>query len=319
MITKKQFQNLIAAISFTTSIVSCGPSEEKESQVNTTSNQSMPSDQEGKDEEQESKLITEIVAESEELSTLLQAVVSADLVDVLGNEEGAFTLFAPTNKAFASLPDGVLEDLLRPENKKKLTDILTFHVVANNLMASQVLSMDSLSTIFGQHLSVDSKNARVNDVNITKTDIKARNGTIHLIDQVLLPKTILELAESAGFSTLIAALDAAGLKDTLNGDGPFTVFAPTDEAFAKLPEGTLSSLLQPENKNDLTNILTYHVASGSFNAEQVLGFAMIDTIGGQSIAIDADEVKANESKIIATDIIGSNGVIHVIDAILMPE
>ena len=127
--------------------------------------------------------------------------------------------------------------------------------------------------------------------------------------------------EAGNFGTLATALEAAGLIGTLKGEGPFTVFAPTDEAFAKLPEGTLESLLQPENKDQLTAILTYHVVSGSVTAEQVVSLSEAPTVNGQSvdISVDGSMVQVDEANVVATDIMASNGVIHVIDSVILPE
>ncbi len=132
---------------------------------------------------------------------------------------------------------------------------------------------------------------------------------------------IVETAIQAGkFSTLATALTAAGLVETLKGDGPFTVFAPTDEAFAKVPQETLRELLKPENKDKLTAILTYHVVAGKIMARDVVNVNTATTVQGQSIKIDAkDGVKIDGAKVITADIEATNGVIHVIDAVLMPS
>ena len=121
------------------------------------------------------------------------------------------------------------------------------------------------------------------------------------------------------FSTLVAALKAAGLVETLSGKGPFTVFAPTNAAFAKLPAGTVENLLKPENKATLTGILTYHVVAGQVLAKDVVGLTSATTVQGAAIKIDASNgVKLNDATVTATDIQGTNGVIHVIDTVLMP-
>ena len=126
---------------------------------------------------------------------------------------------------------------------------------------------------------------------------------------------------AAQFNTLAAALDAAGLIDTLKGDGPFTVFAPTDEAFAKLPEGTVESLLQPENRDKLVAILTYHVVPGKVLAKDVVDLDAATTVNGSdiSIAVDGGSVRIDNATVVATDIAASNGVIHVIDSVIMPN
>ena len=133
---------------------------------------------------------------------------------------------------------------------------------------------------------------------------------------------IVETASSAGqFNTLVAAVKAAGLTDTLKSDGPFTVFAPTDEAFAKLPEGTVENLLKPENKDQLVAILTYHVVSGKIMSGDIAGQkAMVETVEGSKLDVDATEgVRVDEAMVVAADIEASNGVIHVIDTVVIPN
>jgi len=135
-------------------------------------------------------------------------------------------------------------------------------------------------------------------------------------------KDIVATASGAGqFNTLVAAVQAAGLVETLQGEGPFTVFAPTDAAFAKLPEGTVESLLKPENKDQLVAILTYHVVPGKVTSADIAGKKLdADTVEGQAIAIDAtDGVKVNDATVVGADVMASNGVIHVIDTVLLPK
>lgn len=135
-------------------------------------------------------------------------------------------------------------------------------------------------------------------------------------------KDIVDTAVSAGsFKTLTTALEAAGLVETLKGKGPFTVFAPTDEAFAKLPEGTLKSLLKPANKQKLTSILTYHVVAGNVKAADVIKLSRVKTLNGESITIKVvgDKVLINGATVVKADIAASNGTIHVIDTVLMPK
>ena len=133
---------------------------------------------------------------------------------------------------------------------------------------------------------------------------------------------IVDVAVKAGsFNTLAAALQAAGLVETLKSEGPFTVFAPTDEAFAKLPEGTVENLLKPENKDQLIAILTYHVVAGSVTADQVVNLESADTVQGTSVQISVEygKVRINNATVTATDIEATNGIIHVIDTVLLPE
>lgn len=135
-------------------------------------------------------------------------------------------------------------------------------------------------------------------------------------------KDIVDTAVAAGqFKTLAAALKAAGLVDTLKGGGPFTVFAPTDAAFAKLPKGTVEELLKPENKEKLTSILTYHVVSGNVMAKDVVGIKSAKTVNGQSLSVVVKDggVSIDTAKVVKTDIVCSNGVIHVIDSVILPK
>lgn len=135
-------------------------------------------------------------------------------------------------------------------------------------------------------------------------------------------KDIVETAISNGsFTTLVAALDAAGLVETLQGDGPFTVFAPTDEAFAKLPAGTVENLLLPENKARLTAILTYHVVAGKVTAAEVVKLDSATTVNGQDVRIQSNEdgVMVDGASVAAADVMASNGVIHVIDQVILPN
>lgn len=135
-------------------------------------------------------------------------------------------------------------------------------------------------------------------------------------------KDIVDTAAGAGrFKTLVAAVKAAGLVDTLKGDGPFTVFAPTDEAFAKLPDGTVDDLLKPENKDKLVAILTYHVVPGKIMSGDISGKTTeVKTVQGDTLNVDAtDGVKVDKAKVVKADIDASNGVIHVIDTVVMPN
>ena len=268
-------------------------------------------------------------------TTLVAAVQAAGLVDTLKGA-GPFTVFAPTDDAFAKLPAGTVEDLLKPENLETLKNILLYHVVAGKVMAADVVTLDgkTADTAFeGNPLNISVKDGKVylnENVEVIITDIETSNGVIHVIDSVLLPEEklsdIVDTAVADGrFTTLVAAVQAAGLVDTLKGEGPFTVFAPTDEAFAKLPAGTVEDLLKPENLETLTNILLYHVVPGKVMAADVvqLDGQMVDTaLEGQQIKITVKDGKVylNDTvQVIITDIETSNGVIHVIDAVLLPK
>lgn len=284
----------------------------------------------------EPQTIVDIAVADGRFSTLVAAVQAAGLAETLASE-GPFTVFAPTDEAFAALPVGTLDSLLLPENKQQLTDILLYHVVPGKVMAADAAGLDGqmADTALESRqiaISTDMGNVYLNEnVQVIITDIEASNGVIHVIDSVLLPPSgeaameqqdIVDTAVADGrFSTLVAAVQAADLVDTLKGEGPFTVFAPTDEAFAALPEGTLDSLLLLENRQQLTDILLYHVVPGKVMAADVVGLTSAPTVLGEEATVKVEDGKVylnEEVGILITDIETSNGVIHVIDAVLLP-
>lgn len=266
----------------------------------------------------EPKDIVQTAIAAGQFKTLVKAVQAAGLVETLSST-GPFTVFAPTDEAFAKLPAGALDGLLK--NPEALRSVLLYHVVPGKVMAADVVKLKSAKTALGQSVKIDTqKGVRVNDANVVTTDIATSNGVIHVIDTVILPKNdIIEAARSAGsFKTLLTAIEAAGLTDTLRSDGPFTVFAPTDEAFAKLPKDALAALLKDKEK--LSAVLTYHVISGKVMAKDVVKLKEAKTVQGQSVKIDSSSgVKVNQSAVIATDVPATNGVIHVVDTVLMPK
>ncbi len=278
--------------------------------------------------------IVDIAVNDGRFTTLVTALQAANLVDTLKGE-GPFTVFAPTDEAFAALPAGALEGLLA--DIPALTDVLLYHVVPGKVMAADVVNLQSANTVLGQpvSISVDGATVKVNQANVIITDIEASNGVIHVIDAVILPPSmsaaseeeammaatpdIVDIAVNDGrFTTLVTALQAANLVDTLKGEGPFTVFAPTDEAFAALPAGALEGLLA--DIPALTDVLLYHVVPGKVMAADVVNLQSANTVLGQpvSISVDGATVKVNQANVIITDIEASNGVIHVIDAVLIP-
>lgn len=265
-------------------------------------------------------------------TTLVAAVQAAGLVETLKGE-GPYTVFAPTDDAFAKLPAGTLEELVKPENKQKLTDILLYHVVSGKVASADVAGLNSATTVLGQDVAIkiDMGHVYIDDAKVIITDIETSNGIIHVLDTVILPaeetaaapNTIVDIAVADGrFTTLVAAVQAADLVETLSGEGPFTVFAPTDEAFAKLPAGTVENLLKPENLEQLKNILLYHVVPGKVMATDVVGLSSAPTVLRQDITFivrDGNVFLNDNIQVIITDIEASNGVIHVIDAVLLPK
>ena len=244
--------------------------------------------------------------------TLVAAVQAAGLVETLKGK-GPFTVFAPTDEAFAKLPAGTVEGLLK--EPAKLKDILLYHVVAGNVMAADAAKLTSANTVLGQPITIKAEGGKVmiNDATVVIADVKTSNGVIHVIDRVILPpapkaaeptkapaatmapaaKDIVDTAVADGrFKTLVAAVQAAGLVDTLKGKGPFTVFAPTDEAFAKLPAGTVEGLLKDPAK--LKDILLYHVVAGNVMAADAAKLTSADTVLGKPITIKAEGWQGND-------------------------
>jgi uncharacterized surface protein with fasciclin (FAS1) repeats len=287
----------------------------------------------------EPQTIVDIAAADGRFTTLLAAVEAAGLAETLAGE-GPFTVFAPTDEAFAALPEGTIETLLA--DIPALTDVLLFHVAGERLLAADVVSMDEVATLQGTPapIMLDGDKATIDGAAIIQTDIETSNGVIHVIEAVILPNddliadeastmeepatmdkpgTIAEIAAGdENFSTLVAALSAAGLVETLQGEGPFTVFAPTNAAFEALPEGALEGLLA--DPAALSDVLLYHVAEGKAMAADVLELPYVETVLGQPvlIAVEGDIVMANQASVVSTDIEASNGVIHVVDAVLLP-
>ncbi|WP_322509943.1 fasciclin domain-containing protein, partial [Anaerolinea sp.] len=269
------------------------------------------------------KTIVDLAVADGRFNTLVAAVQAAGLVDTLKGE-GPFTVFAPTDDAFAKLPAGTLDELLKPENKQKLVDILTYHVVAGKVMAADVTKLSEAETLLGTPvmINVNGNMVKINDSNVVITDVEASNGVIHVIDSVLLPPA--DVVDSAladeRFSTLATAIKAAGLVDTLKGNGPFTVLAPTNEAFAKLPAGTLDELLKPENKDTLIKILTYHVIPGRYNSKALAGQTEVATVEGNTVEIQSQgsTLKVNDASVIVADVLARNGIIHAIDTVILP-
>jgi len=265
-----------------------------------------------------SQNIVQTATAAGQFKTLVKAVEAAGLVDTLSGP-GPFTVFAPTDEAFAKLPEGALDGLLK--NPDALKSVLLYHVVPGKVMAADVLKLKTAKTALGQTVKIDTaKGVRVENANVVATDIVASNGVIHVLDTVIMPKNdIIEAARSAGsFKTLLTAIEAAGLTDTLRGDGPFTVFAPTDDAFAKLPKATLDGLLKDKSK--LASVLTYHVVAGKVLAADVVKLTEAKTVQGQSVKIDTTSgVTVDGARVLKTDVPATNGVIHVIDTVIMPD
>jgi len=283
----------------------------------------------GDDEPQ--RTIVEVAQKTPDLSILVEAVVAADLVPTLST--GALTVFAPTNAAFAALLAelGITKEALLAD-KPLLTAVLTYHVLGSKVELANVPVGKPITPVGGGFFKVESAGGlKITDgrnrvSNITATDIQASNGVVHLVDRVLLPanRDIVATAQALpDFSILVEAVAAAGLVETLQGTGPFTVFAPTNAAFAALlAELGVSKAALLADKAMLTKVLTYHVLPSRVLKAEVPVGKPITTVQGQSFTLNASlqitDQNARVANLVGTDVFASNGVIHVVDRVLLP-
>jgi len=268
----------------------------------------------------QSQTVVDIIVNSPDHNTLEAAVIAAGLADALSGD-GPFTVFAPTDAAFDALPAGTVAALLN--DIPTLTAILTYHVVGAKALSTDLSDGQVITTLNGKDVTVtiNGNGVFINNAKVTVADIEADNGVVHVIDAVLLPpsNTVVDIiVNSPDHNTLEAAVIAAGLAGPLSGDGPFTVFAPTDAAFDALPPGTIAALL-----NDiptLTAILTYHVVGAKALSTDLSDGQVITTLNGKDVkvTINGDGVFINNAKVTVADIEADNGVVHVIDAVLLP-
>lgn len=276
--------------------------------------------------------IVQVAQGSADLSILVEAVVAADLATTLSGP-GPFTVFAPTNAAFTALLAELnvsKADLLA--NKPLLTSVLTYHVLGARVQKAQVPLGRKITPLDGGIFKIDQigqdlviQDGRNRTARITAADVAASNGTVHVIDKVILPadKNIVETAAgNTDFEILVAAATAAGLGSALSGTGPFTVFAPTDAAFANLL--TELGLTQAEllaNTALLTAVLTYHVIPGQVLKAEIVPGTQPATLQTETFSISGlaiTDQRGRMANIVATDLLTSNGVIHVIDRVILP-
>jgi len=288
--------------------------------------------------------IMDILRENTGYSTLVAAVEAAGLEDALSGSTD-LTLFGPTNEAFDAALGALgltAEQLLA--DTETLTSILLYHVAAGELFAEDVVSMDHVEMLDGNTAEVMLKNggAYIENAQITRTDINVSNGVIHVIDAVILPPNFGQAAapaaalsapmayeanimdilrENSGWSTLVAAIEAAGLEGALSGHDNLTLFAPTNEAFSAALDAlglTAEQLLA--DTDTLTAVLLYHVAPGKLFAADVVAADQIEMLDGNSakITVNSDGAFIDNAQITRADIHVSNGVIHVIDAVILP-
>lgn len=277
--------------------------------------------------------VVQVAQSDSRFSILVEAVQAAGLTDTL-TAPGPYTVFAPTNDAFSALLGelGVTKDQLLA-NKPLLTAVLKYHVVAGQVPSSAVPLGKAINPVGGGFFKIDKvgtslviTDGRSRTSKIVQADIAASNGVIHAIDKVLLPadKNIVQTAiANPDFSILAEAVTAAGLVETLNAPGPYTVFAPTNAAFASLlTELGVTKAQLLANTALLTEVLTYHVVPGLVLKVDVPINTPIKTVEGETLTVGPTlaitDQRARQSNIVATDVLASNGVIHVLDKVILP-
>ena len=285
----------------------------------------------GGDDEPERNIV-EVAQNTPELSILVETVLAAGLAPTLST--GSLTVFAPTNSAFAALLTelGVTKEALLAD-KALLTAVLTYHVLGTAVARADIPAGKAITPVSGGFFKIETTGGlKVTDgrnrvSNITATDIRASNGVVHLVDRVLLPanKDIVATASALpDFSILVEAVVAAGLASTLQREGPYTVFAPTNAAFAGLlAELNVTKDALLADTALLTKVLTYHVVAARVLKAEVPVNTAITTVQGQTLVVGTDlaitDQNMRKSQIVATDVFTSNGVIHVVDKVLLPK
>ena len=271
--------------------------------------------------------VVDIIVGSDSHNTLEAAVIAAELADDLSGD-GPFTVFAPTDAAFEALPEGLIDELLL-DPTGELANILLHHVASGSVLSTDLSDGMMVNTLFGTELtvSISDMGVMIDNAMVTLADLTADNGVVHVIDAVLVPEveqpvtTVVDIiVGSDSHNTLEAAVIAAELADDLSGDGPFTVFAPTDAAFEALPEGLIDELLL-DPTGELANILLHHVASGSVLSTDLSDGMMVNTLFGTELTVSISDmgVMIDNAMVTLADLTADNGVVHVIDAVLVPE
>jgi len=268
--------------------------------------------------------VVDVIVNSPDHTILETAVIAAELADDLSGD-GPFTVFAPTDDAFAALPAGTVDALLI-DPTGDLATILLYHVLGAEVLSTSLTNGQVATTLQGEDITVtiDANGVFINEAQVTIADIQTSNGVVHVIDAVILPpsftQTVVDvIVDSPVHETLETAVIAAELADDLSGDGPFTVFAPTDDAFAALPTGVLDDLLV-DPTGALANILLYHVIGAEVFSTDLSNGQVATTLLGEdvTVTIDANGVFINQAQVTIADIEAANGVVHVIDAVLLP-
>lgn len=275
------------------------------------------------------KDIVETAQSDAQFTILVSAVVKAGLVDAL-KADGPLTVFAPTNAAFEMLFEDLGVNGIDDLTADQLTPILLYHVVGGKVMAADVSTgyVPSLNTTAPGNNSVliltDASNGVMLNGNskVVAADVMASNGVIHAIDKVILPPDVVDMAiQNSSFTTLVAAVSKAGLVDALKAEGPFTVFAPTNAAFDALFADLGVSGIDDLTSEQLTPILLYHVVNGNVRAADVTSTSVPTLNPEASIEITVSDMGVKldgNANVVVTDVQGTNGVIHVIDKVILP-
>lgn len=268
----------------------------------------------------------ELLEEDPSLTTLAAAISAAGLADRLDSDT-ALTLLAPSNRAFEALGQSTLNDLLKPSNREKLRTILLNHVIAGKASASDVARMTIVTPLSGQVVKVTRSGSglTLNDARVIRANITAESSIVHVIDRVLVPETrnVLEVLKADGrFTTLIQAVQSAGLESELSERASRTLFAPTDDAFSMLPDGALGSLLRLENRKELTSVLASHLVADRINSSQLASSEEVTTFNDLVFSRSANsalQLTVGGTAVSETDMNASNGLIHVISSVIDPE
>jgi len=275
---------------------------------------------------QQSNTVVDVIVNSDDHTLLEAAVIEAGLAEALSGD-GPFTVFAPTDDAIVALTEELgitAEELLALPN---LGEILQYHVVAAAAFATDLSDGQSIATLLGEEVTVtvNQNGVMINNAMVTVADIAADNGVVHVIDAVLLPPpaetTVVDIIVESELHTILeAAVIAADLATTLSGEGPFTVFAPTDAAFEALMAALGVSVEDLLEYPELTNVLLGHVVAGQALASDLSDGQQITTLldADVVVSITADGVFINQAQVIVADVTAGNGVVHVIDAVLLP-
>ena len=263
------------------------------------------------------------VAKAADLNTLMDLVALSGL-SLPADED--VTIFAPTDAAFAALPKETVELLTSPEGLEMLQSVLTYHIVLGDTRSNELFNMRSATSLNGQELGIDlDPGLTVAGSSVSIVDVEFERGVIHVIDSVLLPEfsSILDLAViTPQLSTLTAAVTAAGIGDQIsNENGPFTVFAPVNSAFAKLPVTVVEDLLNPQNRAQLIDVLGLHIIPGRISSSELLANQRARSFFGIPVefSIKNGKLQVQGANIIKADIQASNGVVHLIDSVITPS